>query len=270
MDINALLNQVYNWAAPYMPKLATSLIVLIIGWWIVGILTKISKSGMKRAKIDESLRHFLASLIGMSLKVLLVITVASMLGIEMTSFVAILAAAGFAIGLALQGSLSNFAGGVLILLFKPFKVGDVIETSGVTGKVKEIQIFNTILNTPDNKKVIMPNGAVSNGTITNFTTEGTRRCDMTFGIGYDDDIKKAKQVLEKIVKADKRILKEPEPQIVVGELGDSSVNFYVRSWVKTADYWGVYFDTMETVKLTFDKNKIGIPYPQMDVHLKKN
>ena len=222
---------------------------------------------MDKAKIEESLKRFLLSLIGITFKALLLISVASMLGIATTSFIAVLGAAGLAVGLSLQGSLSNFAGGVLIILFKPFKVGDFIDAQGHNGSVDSIQVFNTILKTPDNKTIIIPNGNLSNGSITNYTMEDRRRVDMTFGIGYNDDIKKAKEVLHSLINADKRILTDPEPMVVVSELGDSSVNFTVRVWANTSDYWGIFFDMQENVKLEFDKQKISIPFPQTDVHL---
>jgi len=267
VDISAQVNRLIEWILPHLPKIIIALVVLVVGWWIIAILVSISGHAMRG--LEVSLRKFLKSLLGIALKILLLITVASMIGIEMTSFIAVLAAAGFAVGLALQGSLGNFAGGILILLFKPFKVDDVIEAQGFLGKVNEIQIFNTILKTPDNKTVIIPNGALSNGSITNYSTEEQRRVDMVFGIGYNDDIKKAKAVLQKIVEADERVLKEPAPAIKVKELGDSSVNLACRVWVKGSDYWDVFFDMQETVKLTFDKNKISIPFPQRDVHMKK-
>jgi small conductance mechanosensitive channel len=222
---------------------------------------------LERSKVELSLQKFLISLISVLLKVMLFISVASMIGIATTSFVAIIGAAGLAVGLALQGSLANFAGGVLILLFKPFKVGDVIETQGYLGKVHEIRIFNTIMKTFDNKTIIIPNGAVSGGSIVNFSTEPQRRVDMTFGIGYDDDIKKAKGILQNLVEADNRILKDPAPQIALKELGDSSVNFVVRVWCEAAEYWNIYFDMQEKVKFTFDQEGISIPFPQRDVHL---
>jgi small conductance mechanosensitive channel len=190
-----------------------------------------------------------------------------MLGVQMTSFIAILGAAGLAVGLALQGSLANFAGGVLLLLFKPFKVGDFIEAQGFSGSVNAIQVFNTVLKTPDNKTIIIPNGNLSNGAITNFTAEKNRRVDWTFGIGYSDDIKKAKEILVQLIKSDPRILDEPEAMVALSELGDSSVNFVVRAWVKLEDFWGVYFDIQEKVKLTFDEQGISIPFPQRDVHV---
>ncbi|MBN2184729.1 MAG: mechanosensitive ion channel [Candidatus Krumholzibacteriota bacterium] len=254
----------------YGPKLLMAMVTLVIGLWIIRLLGKTFSKGMERSKIDLSLRSFLLSLIRIILKVMLVISVASMIGIQMTSFIAILGAAGLAVGLALQGSLANFAGGVLILLFKPYKVGDFVDAGGHTGTIKEIQIFNTIMKTPDNKTIIIPNGALSNGSITNFSTESIRRIDMTFGIAYSDNIKKAKETLEAILKGDSRVLDDPAPTVAVSELGDSSVNFVVRPWCGSADYWGLYFDIHEKVKLEFDKAGISIPFPQQDVHLYKH
>jgi small conductance mechanosensitive channel len=222
---------------------------------------------MDRSEVDVSLKKFLNSLLGILLKTLLLISVASMVGIATASFVAIIAGAGLAVGLALQGSLANFAGGVLILLFKPFKVGDFIDAQGYTGTVNEITIFTTILKTRDNKTVIIPNGALSNGSMVNFSTESMRRVDMTFGIGYGDSIEKAKQVLTRLVESDVRIHKELASQIIVDELGESSVNFKVRVWCNSTDYWGIYFDMQEKVKQTFDKEGISIPFPQRDVHV---
>jgi small conductance mechanosensitive channel len=190
-----------------------------------------------------------------------------MVGIATTSFVAILGAAGLAVGLALQGSLANFAGGVLILLFKPFKVGDFINAQGHAGTVNAIRVFFTTLKTPDNKTIIIPNGALSNSSITNFSTEPQRRVDMTFGIGYADDIQKAKGILKRLVDSDSRILREPEPAIVLTELADSSVNFAVRAWCNATDYWGIYFDMHEKVKESFDKEGVSIPFPQRDLHV---
>jgi len=207
------------------------------------------------------------SLSSMLLKVMLVITALGMLGIEMTSFIAILGAAGLAVGMALSGTLQNFAGGVMILIFKPFKVGDVIDAQGHIGSVSEIQIFNTILKTPDNKTIIIPNGGLSTSSMVNFSTEETRRVDWTVGIGYGDDVEKAKEVLQKLCDEDDRIMKDPAVFIALSELGDSSVNFTVRAWVKASDYWGVYFLMNENIYKTFDKEGLNIPYPQMDIHL---
>ena len=249
------------------PKLLLAIVTLFVGLKGIKILNKIVDKALRFQKVDVSLRGFIESLVSIGLKLLLVVSVASMVGVATTSFVAIIGAAGLAVGLALQGSLANFAGGVLILLFKPFKVGNVIEAAGHTGKVKQIQIFSTILNTPDNKKVVIPNGVLSNGSIVNYSAEKKRRVDLVFGISYDDDIKKAKQVLEAIAKKDERILADPEPQIVVTELGASSVDIACRVWVKTADYWLVYFAMQEMVKLEFDKAGLSFPFPQREIHL---
>jgi small conductance mechanosensitive channel len=254
----------------YAPKFVLAIIVLILGLWVIRIFLKGMEKAMVKANTDESLRKFFHSLVSALLKIVLLVSVASMVGIATTSFVAILGAAGLAVGLALQGSLANFAGGVLILFFKPFKVGDVIDAQGHLGKVHSIQIFNTVLKTFDNKTVIIPNGAISGGSLTNFSTEPTRRVDMTFGIGYGDDILKAKKILHRLVEEDSRILKDPASTIAVSELGDSSVNFVVRVWCNAADYWNIFFEMQEKVKLTFDQVGISIPFPQRDVHLYQN
>jgi small conductance mechanosensitive channel len=213
------------------------------------------------------LRGFLRSIFNILLKIMLIISIASMIGIEMTSFIAILGAAGLALGLALSGMLQNFAGGVIILLLKPFKVGDFIEAQGYMGTVNNIQIFHTILKTPDNKTIILANGGLSTSSLTNFSTEPQRRVDMTFGIAYGDDTAKAREVIMKLIKNEKRILEDPEPFVAVSELADSSVNFVVRVWVNAADYWGVYFDMHNNIYNTFNKEGLNIPFPQMDVHL---
>jgi small conductance mechanosensitive channel len=266
-NLQAYYNQGVDLLLRVVPQFLWAIVALLVGLWIIKLILKATNKAMEKGNVDASLRKFLNSLIGIGLKVLLLISVASMLGIATTSFIAVIGAAGLAVGLALQGSLANFAGGVLILLFKPFKVGDVIESQGHTGKVAEIQVFNTILKTPDNKTIIVPNGAVSNGSIVNYSTEAERRVDMTFGIGYEDDIQKAKDILLDLLEEDNRILKNPVPQVLLSELADSSVNFAVRAWVKGSDYWDVYFDMQEKVKKAFDANNISIPYPQHDVHL---
>lgn len=265
--MNITTTQIVTLAINWAPKLLLVIVTLVIGLWIIKLLVKTFGKSMERSKVDVSLQKFLLSLVGTLLKVLLFISVASMVGIQMTSFIAIIGAAGLAVGLALQGSLANFAGGVLILLFKPFKVGDFIEAQGYAGTVSEIQVFITILKTPDNKTIIIPNGGLANSNLTNFSTESTRRVDMTFGIGYEDDIKKAKDILTKLVESDERILENPEPMVVISELADSSVNFAVRAWCNAADYWGIYFDMQEKVKLEFDKQSVSIPFPQQDVHI---
>lgn len=261
------MDSVSQFVSAWAPQIGLALIVLVVGWWLIGKVVNIAIKAMEKNELDVTLQRFLSSMIGIGLKALLIISVASMVGIATTSFIAVLGAAGLAVGLALQGSLSNFAGGVLLILFKPYKVGDFIETQGHSGVVQSIQIFNTVLKTGDNKTIIIPNGPISNGSITNYSTEATRRVDMSFGIGYDDDIDGARAALEEIIAADERILKDPAHLIVVAELADSSVNFTVRVWVNSADYWGVFFAMQESVKKTFDAKDISIPYPQQDVHM---
>jgi small conductance mechanosensitive channel len=254
-------------ALTYAPKLLLAIITLLVGLWLIKKVVKLIKKLMLKSSVDPSLQSFLIPLISILFKILLILSVISMVGIETTSFVALLASAGFAIGMALQGSLGNLAGGVLILLFKPYRVGDFIETQGFTGTVKEIHIFNTVLLTVDNKRIYIPNGAISNGAITNFNAEPLRRLDLSFGIGYNSDISKAKEILEQIIKSDKRILDEPQYMIAVGQLSDSSVNLTVRVWCKSEDYWNINFDFNERVKREFDVNGISIPFPQRDIHI---
>jgi len=265
-----LSEQIYDLVMVYGPKLIGAIVTLIVGMWIISILRNALRKRFEKKNVDPSLRGFLNSLIGIGLKLMLWIAVIGMVGVEMTSFIAILGAAGLAVGMALSGTLQNFAGGIMILLFKPFKVGDFINAQGHSGTVNEIQIFNTILKTPDNKTIIIPNGGLSTGSMTNFSAEPMRRVDFTFGIAYGDDVDKAKEVLMKLIKADKRILNEPaEPFIAVSELADSSVNFAVRVWAEAANYWGIYFDLTEQVYKAFEKEGLNIPFPQMDVHIQK-
>jgi len=265
------MNIAKDLALEYGPKLAGAIIVWIIGGIIIKVITKGFESLLNKRDVDSSLRPFLKGIVGALLKVMLLISVLTMLEIEMTSFVAILGAAGLAVGLALSGTLQNFAGGVMILIFKPFKNGDFIDAQGHMGVVSEIQIFNTILKTPDNKTIIIPNGGLSNSSMVNYSAEEKRRVDWTFGIGYGDKIDDAKSVLLKLMSEDPRIISDPAaPFVAVSELGDSSVNFAVRAWVKSEDYWGVFFDMNEKVYNTFDKEGLNIPYPQMDVHVHKN
>ncbi|WP_286263310.1 mechanosensitive ion channel family protein [Thalassotalea atypica] len=248
-------------------KIVVALLVFIIGSWIIKRIMKLFELAMTKKKVEITLHQFLISIVGIMFKAVLIIIVASMIGVETASLIAVLGAAGLAVGLALQGSLANFAGGILILFFKPFKAGDVIEAQGYVGKVQEIQIFNTIMLTLDNQRVIIPNGLLSNGCVKNLFIEKTRRVDMTFGISYDDDILKAKAILQQVMDADDRVLKDPVVDIFVSAHADSSINFFVRPWVDSENYWPVYFGTMEAVKLAFDKEGITIPYPQRDVHL---
>ncbi len=265
-NLNQILEKITNLSVEYAPKLVLAIITLVVGLWGIKIILKALNKALKVKKVDVSLHDFLKSTVSILLKVLLFVSVASIIGIKTTSFIAIIGAAGLAVGLAFQGALSNFAGGVLILIFRPFKVGDFIEASGHMGTVESIQVFSTILVTLDNKKIVIPNGNLSNNSIVNYSAKENRRVDFTFGIGYGDDLKKAKEVLYKIVTSHKLVLKSPEPFIGVLELADSSVNFAVRVWVNVSDYWTVFFDINEEVKLTFDKEGISIPYPQMDIH----
>lgn len=251
----------------YGVKLVGAIFTLLIGLWVANIILGVVRKILERSKVDQSLNSFLCSLVSILLKVMVYITALSVLGVEMTSFVAILGAAGLAVGLALSGTLQNFAGGVMILFFKYFKVGDFIEAQGYMGTVKEIQIFVTILTTPDNKTIILPNGPLSTGSLTNFSTQPLRRVDWTFGIGYGDNVDKAYEVLGKLIADDDRILKDPEPFMAVSALADSSVNIVVRVWVNAADYWGVHFQMNEMVYKTFDKEGLSIPFPQRDVHI---
>ena len=254
----------------YGPKLIGAIIVLFIGLKIVKMVSKTTKRVMISRGMDSSLIPFLSGIVNMLLKTLLMISVMSMIGIEMTSFVALLGAAGLAVGMALSGTLQNFAGGVMILIFKPYKSGDFIEAQGYMGVVSHIDIFNTVLLTVDNRKIIIPNGPLSTSSLINYSSELTRRVDFSFGIGYGDDIDQARKIImEEIAKLPQILTdkKGKEPMVVVGELGDSSVNLTTRVWVKSADYWDVNFAMLENVKKAFDKNNISIPFPQTDVHL---
>ncbi len=258
-----LMDYVYK----YGPTLILAIVTLIVGLWIIRMITRILSRTLDKRDMDPSIKPFIRSFVSILLKVLLVISIMSMIGIQMTSFIAILGAATLAVGMAFSGTLSNFAGGIMILVFRPFKVGDYIEAQNYAGTVKEIQIFNTILTTPDKKTIIIPNGGLSTGSMINYSTEPRRRVDFTFGIGYGDDIDKTKDVLKKIISADQRVLKDPEPFVAVSALADSSVNFTVRIWVESGNYWPVFFDMNENVKKEFDKANISIPYPQMDAHV---
>ncbi len=268
-EFNLDMDTVISLVTVYGVALLKAVVVLVIGLWLVNMITKLVKRILSKSNVDESLSSFLSSLVSILLKVMVYITAIGLLGVPMTSFVAILGAAGLAVGLALSGTLQNFAGGVMILLFKPFKVGDFIDAQGYTGTVSAIQIFVTILNTPDNKTIIIPNGPLATGSLTNFSTQPTRRVDWTFGIGYGDDVDKAYEVLNRLISQDERVLSDPEPFMAVSELADSSVNIVVRVWVNAEDYWGVFFRMNEEVYKTFDKEGLNIPFPQTDVHLHK-
>lgn len=266
LDIPALIN---DYALPWGLKILLALIIFYVGRMVVGVIVNSIRKLLLAREMDDILVSFLTSIIRWVLLLFVIVAALSQLGINTTSLVALLGAAGLAIGLSLQSSLSNFASGVMLIIFRPFTKGDFVEAGGATGVVESISIFTTTMTTPDNKEVIVPNGSILSNNITNYSARDTRRVDMVFGISYDDDIRKAKQLLEEIIAADDRVLKEPEPVIALSELADSSVNFIVRPWVSTVDYWGLLWDTTETVKLKFDEAGISIPYPQMDVHVDK-
>ena len=248
-------------------KILLAIVVFLVGRWIVRRLNKLLAKILEKRHVEASLSTFVKSLVNITLTLLLIIVVIGVLGIETSSFIALFASAGVAIGMALSGTLQNFAGGVMILLFKPFKVGDTIEAQGQSGTVREIQIFNTILATPDNKIIIIPNGGLSTGLMKNYSREATRRVDWEFGIAYGDDYTKAKAVIARLLDADGRVLKDPTYFIALTSLGESSVNIVVRAWVNAGDYWGVYFDMNEKVYKTFAEENLNIPFPQLDVHL---
>ncbi len=251
----------------YGPKIAAALIILVVGFLAAKAIRGVVRRLMLRAQVEETLVSFIGNLTYMLLMAFVAIATLEKLGVNTTSFAALIAAAGLAIGLALQGSLGNFASGFLIILLRPFKVGDVVEVAGISGKVEAIQVFATELTTPDNKTIIVPNSAITSDNVVNYSAKETRRVDMVFGIGYDDDVGKAKEILERILAEDPRILADPAPVVAVSELADSSVNFVVRPWVARADYWNVFWDTHEKVKLELDASGISIPFPQTDVHL---
>jgi small conductance mechanosensitive channel len=269
MDPAEVSNILNTYVIPWGIKIALALVIFYVGRMVVSIVVRGVGKVLRSRNMDEILVTFLTSILRWALLLFVVIAALSQLGINTTSLVALLGAAGLAVGLSLQSSLSNFASGVMLIIFRPFTKGNFVEAGGATGVVEKISIFTTTMTTPDNKEVIVPNGAILGNNITNFSARPTRRVDMVFGISYDDDIRKAKQVLEEIIAADERVLPEPAPVIALGELGDSSVNFLVRPWVKSENYWGLLWDTTETVKLKFDEAGISIPYPQMDVHLDK-
>ncbi len=251
----------------YGLQILYAVIVLIIGRWAAKFVRRIIERLMEKGGLDPTIVKFTGNLSYIALLAFAVLAALNQLGIQTTSFVALLGAAGLAIGLALQGSLSNFAAGFLMILFRPFKVGDYIEAGGTAGTVEEIQIFTTTMKTPDNKIVIVPNSKLTADNIINWSTRGTRRVDMVFGIGYGDDIDKARSVILSIIEADPRVLKDPPPQVALWQLGESSVDFVVRPWVKSGDYWNVWFETTEKVKKAFDAEGISIPFPQRDVHV---
>ncbi|TRX55264.1 mechanosensitive ion channel [Thalassomonas sp. M1454] len=266
-DVEQHLNTFIDIVIQFGTKFVVALITLFILMWIVKRIVKFVDMAMTARKVELTLHKFLVSIIGVVLKTIVVVIFASMIGVETASLIALLGAAGLAVGLALQGSLSNFAGGIIILFFRPFKAGDVIEAQGFVGKIEEIQIFNTIMVTFDNRKIFIPNGLLSNGCLVNDFTQKTRRVDMIFGVSYSDSIPKVREVIKSVLEADERTLEFPRSDIWVGGHGASSVDFFVRPWVKSDDYWPYYFDMHEKIKMAFDDAGISIPFPQRDVHM---
>jgi small conductance mechanosensitive channel len=256
-----------EWVALYGLKVIAAILILVLGRFAAGMVRALVRRMMKKGKVEQTLISFVTSVTYVAIMAFVIIAVLGQLGVQTTSFIAVLGAAGLAVGLALQGSLANFASGALMVIFKPFKVGDYIEGAGSAGTVEEIGIFTTELKTPDNKKVIIPNAKITSDNITNYSAKEHRRVDIVAGVSYSDDLDKVRRVLESIIASDDRILPEPVPTIAVGELASSSINFVVRPWVKTADYWDVYFSLQEKIKKQFDAEGISIPFPQQDVHL---
>lgn len=268
--LEKLMQKLWDWGVDAGSHLLGAIIIFIVGRIIISFLNKLVARILVRRKVDPSIQSFVKSLVSILLTVLLIVAVISKLGVETTSFAALLASAGVAVGMALSGNLQNFAGGLIVLLFRPYKVGDVIESQGETGTVREIQIFHTILTTFDNKVIYIPNGALSSGTVINYSREELRRVDWTIGVEYDTDYDTVERTVRDLVAADKRILTEPAPFVALHALADSSVNVTVRVWVKNADYWGVYFDMNKRIYAEFNKKGIGFPFPQLTVHQAKD
>lgn len=269
-QINKLFQENHEVLLGYLLQLIAAIVIFYVGRLVAKAVSRFLEKALLGRSVDKAVVSFIASIVYALILIATVLMALSQVGVQTTSFIAILGAAGLAVGLALQGSLANFASGILIILFRPFKSGDFIDAGGITGTVDKIEIFQTIMKTPDNKKVIVPNAQITGGAITNYSAEPIRRVDLVIGISYDSDLRKAKQILQDMLKNDGRVLAEPAAVVTVAALADSSVNLNVRPWVNSADYWGVYWDTLEKVKLAFDEQGIGIPFPQMDVHIKKD
>lgn len=269
-EITAFYQENHELMLSYLLQFVAAIFIFYIGRMVAKGLSRLLEKGLLSRSVDKAVVAFLVSIVYALVLIATILMALSQIGVQTTSFIAILGAAGLAVGLALQGSLANFASGILIILFRPFKAGDFIDGGGVSGTVEKIEIFQTQMKTPDNKRVIVPNAQITGSPIINYSAEPTRRVDLVIGISYDSDLLLAKKVLEDILRNDERVLAEPAFVISVAALADSSVNLNVRPWVKSADYWGVYWDTLEKVKLTFDEKGIGIPFPQMDVHVIKN
>lgn len=262
-----ILKKLYGYLITYGMSFIAAIFIFVIGRWLARLISRVIEKLMIKSNVDKTLASFVKNISYAALLIFVIIAALHKLGIQTTSFIAIIGAAGLAVGLALQGSLANFAAGIMLIMFKPFKTGDFIEAAGIIGTVVEIQIFNTILDHFDNRRIVVPNSKITGDNITNFSAIEKRRVDLVFGISYSDNIKTAKEALEKVTSSDPRVLKNPKPVIAVSELGDSSVNLVCRPWVKPQDYWAVYFDTLEKGKVELEKNGITIPFPQMDVHI---
>ena len=262
-----VLNRIYEYIAMYGLRVMFAVIILVVGWWLARLISRMIGNLMGKAHVESTLIKFVQNLCYIGLMTYVIIAAISKLGIDTTSLAVVIGAAGLAVGFALQGSLSNFAAGVMLIIFKPFKVGDYIEAGGKAGSVQEIQIFNTVLHSPDNVRIIVPNGQITGGSITNYSANATRRVDLIASISYESDMQKARQILQQIVSGDSRVLPSPAPTIAVCELAESSVDFVVRPWVNAGDYWSVKFDLTEKIKMEFDRNGISIPYPQRDIHM---
>ena len=265
--MDSLIQKVWELLTIYGLNIIAALVIFVVGRWVAKLIKNLTEKVMQKKNIDPTLISFIGDLTYFILLTFVIIAALNQLGIQTTSFIAILGAAGLAIGLALQGSLANFAAGILMIIFRPFKVGDFIEGAGVAGTVENIQVFTTQLQSPDNKTIIIPNAKLTGDNITNYSTKGTRRVELVVGISYHDDIDKAKQIMLDVLAADARVLKDPIPVVAIKELADSSVNFVIRPWVNVSDYWNVYFDTIENIKKRFDKEGVSIPFPQRDVHM---
>ncbi len=267
VDFSSILTKIYELLTVYGIRLLAAIAIFIIGLLVTRIIRNVIRRVMEKSKVDSTLTGFVCNLSYAALLAFVIIAALNKLGVQTASFIAVIGAAGLAVGLALQGSLANFAAGVLMIIFRPFKAGDLIEGAGTTGTVEEIQIFTTQLKTPDNKTIIIPNASMLGGNIINYSTKGSRRVDMVFGIGYEDDIDKARAIILDILQNDPRVFKDPAPVALLSELADSSVNFAVRAWANAGDYWDVYFETTEKVKKRFDAEGVSIPFPQRDVHV---
>jgi small conductance mechanosensitive channel len=266
--LQEVMTRIYTYLAEYGLKIVGSVLIFIVGRWLAKLLSRLAAKAARKAKTDETLVRFIQDFCYLGMLTFVVIAALANMGVQTASFIAVIAAGGLAIGLALQGSLANFASGVLMLIFKPIRVGDFVEAGGAKGTVSAIGIFTTTLNSPDNVRIIVPNSQITGGNVSNYTINGTRRVDLVIGVSYEDDLKKAKSVIEKVLADDDRVLPNPAALVAVFELADSSVNFVVRPWVNVANYWDVYFDLTAKIKVALDKNGITIPFPQQDIHMK--